>query len=187
MLTGGSMGGSTGGNIATKVLKPLYSTTCFQKWTASLCVLMKTMNVLKSLQPYFILLLCFWLFSHKWVSTVFHVVWLLLWEEQIAYHEYYVLSFHKIHLCCFQRRIPKLICGKMAAANIPFDDSRLLGNPNAGGYNVVNHNGMNTQVLEFNAGRNPSICNTPLLPRVKSRTANNCASLSGRHTAVHVS
>ena len=30
-------------------------------------------------------------------------------------------------------------------------------------------------------------CNTPLLPRVKSRTANNCASLSGRHTAVHVS
>jgi len=45
----------------------------------------------------------------------------------------------------------------MAAANIPFDDSRLLGNPNAGGYNVVNHNGMNTQVLEFNAGRNPSI------------------------------
>ena len=31
------------------------------------------------------------------------------------------------------------------------------------------------------------MCNTPLLPRVKSRTANNCASLSGRHTAVHVS
>ena len=31
------------------------------------------------------------------------------------------------------------------------------------------------------------LCNTPLLPRVKSRTANNCASLSGRHTAVHVS
>ena len=30
-------------------------------------------------------------------------------------------------------------------------------------------------------------CNTPLLLRVKSRTANNCASLSGRHTAVHVS
>jgi len=30
-------------------------------------------------------------------------------------------------------------------------------------------------------------CNTPLLPRVKSRTANNCASLSSRHTAVHVS
>ena len=32
-----------------------------------------------------------------------------------------------------------------------------------------------------------AFCNTPLLPRVKSRTANNCASLSGRHTAVHVS
>ena len=28
---------------------------------------------------------------------------------------------------------------------------------------------------------------TPLLLRVKSRTANNCASLNGRHTAVHVS
>jgi len=31
------------------------------------------------------------------------------------------------------------------------------------------------------------LCNTPLLLRVKSRTANNCASPSGRHTAVHVS
>ena len=80
-----------------------------------------------------------------------------LLEERIADHEYFVLSFHKINLCCFERRIPKHLCGKMAAANISFENSRLLGNPNGGAYNVVNHDAMNNQVYEFNAGRNPSI------------------------------
>ena len=61
---------------------------------------------------------------------------------------------HKNHLFCI--KIKPTIFVKMAD-DIPFDDSRLLCNPNGGDYNVVDVSTLEAQMIDFNTGRNPSI------------------------------